>query len=193
MRSRPLAASPWLALALALAIVASCAPRPQIVSPADQSSIALDGSTNLHIRLGTAIQAPGTHRVTLLRGIDAQPAEAIDLTARFPVSGADVLGTLAAEDLAPGRNVISVSIDTDGDGRPENVMSSVFRWDPLRAAACKRTITPVAGVSRASLEFFLYDRPSTRTRDPLPGFKRSFKPSCTRRTTWSTSSLRVRR
>jgi hypothetical protein len=51
----------------------------------------------------------------------------------------------AAADLAPGRNTLFVSLDTDGDGRAENVTSSTFRWDPLRAAACKRKTTPVVG------------------------------------------------
>jgi hypothetical protein len=155
---------------LALAIVASCAPRPQIVSPADQSSIAIDGSTDVHIRLGSAIPAPGSHRVTLLRGIDAPPAAAVDLTARFPAAGADVIGTLAADDLAPGRNTLYVSIDTDGDGRPDNVMSSTFRWDPLRAAACERVITPVVGENHSDpiyLAGFGNDRQATGVHDDL--------------------------
>lgn len=168
MRSRHLAPALSAALALAVTVVASCAPRPQIVTPADQSSIGLDGTTNVHVRLGSSIQAPGTYRVTLLRGIDAPAAAAVDLTTRFPASGADVLGTLAAEDLAPGRNALYVSIDTDGDGRPDNVMSSVFRWDPLRAAACKRRITPVVGENHSDpiyLAGFSNDRQATGVHD----------------------------
>ena len=168
LRSRSLGRLIRVATAGALAVVASCAPRPQIVTPADQSSIAIDGSTIVHIRLGTAIEAPGTHRVTLLRGIDAPPAAVVDLTSRFPAAGAEVIGALAAEDLAPGRNAIYVSIDTDGDGRPENVMSSVFRWDPLRAAACKRVITPVVGENHSDpiyLAGFSNDRQATGVHD----------------------------
>ncbi|RIK98389.1 MAG: hypothetical protein DCC71_21010 [Proteobacteria bacterium] len=133
------------AAALALLAASACTPRPRIVTPADQSATALDGATDVRIVLASEIAPPGSYRITLLRGIDAPPAATADLTARFVRSGDIVSGALGAADLAPGRNALFVSVDADGDGRPDNVMSSTFRWDPLRAAACKRVITPVVG------------------------------------------------
>lgn len=143
--------APWIrslvvaASALALLPASGCTPRPRILAPVDQSATALDGTTEVRVDLGSELAAPATFRITLLRGIDAPPAAAADLTARFAVSGRIASATLAATDLAPGRNALYVSVDADGDARPDNVMSSVFRWDPLRAAACKRVITPVVG------------------------------------------------
>jgi len=140
------APSAFGALALSVASLLSCTPRPQILAPADQGSIALDGSAAVEVSLGQVIAAPGV-RITLLRGIDAPPAAIIDLTAlgRVGVAGSTATAQLSAADLLPGRNALYVSLDPDGDGRPNNVMSSTFRWDPLRAAACQRKITPVVG------------------------------------------------
>jgi hypothetical protein len=135
------------ALALSAASLLSCTPRPQILAPADSSSIALDGGAAVQVDLGQVVAAPERVRITLLRGIDAPPATVTNLSAlgRVAVDGSTATAQLTAADLAPGRNALYVSLDPDGDGRPDNVMSSTFRWDPLRAAACKRKITPVVG------------------------------------------------
>lgn len=134
------------ALALSAASLLSCTPRPQILAPADQASIALDGSAAVQVELGQVIEAARV-RITLLRGIDAPPSEVTNLSTlgRVTVDGSTATAQLSAADLAPGRNTLFVSLDPDGDGHPDNVMSSTFRWDPLRAAACKRKITPVVG------------------------------------------------
>lgn len=157
-------------LALGLAPLVSCTQRPRILAPADQGSSALDGTTAVEVELGQVIEAPGTYRITLLRGIDAPPAGVADLTSRFDVNGSRATAALGAADLAPGRNTLFVSLDTDGDGRAENVMSSTFRWDPLRAAACKRSITPVVGENHSDpiyMAGFGNDRQATGVHDDV--------------------------
>ena len=156
------------ALAMGAAPLVSCTPRPQIVAPADHASLALDGQADVEVELGQVIAAPGSFRITLLRGVDAPPAGVADLTSRFDLSGSLATGHLAATDLAPGRNTLFVSLDIDGDGRAENVMSSTFRWDPLRAAACKRRITPVVGENHGDpiyMAGFGNDRQATGVHD----------------------------
>ena len=156
------------ALAMSVAALLSCTPRPLILAPSDQASIALDGATDVRVELGQVIAPPGQFRITLLRGIDAPPATVVDLTERFDVSGSMATAALTAADLAPGRNALYVSLDITGDGRPENVMSSTFRWDPLRAAACKRKITPVVGVNHSDpiyMAGFANDRQPTGVHD----------------------------
>lgn len=162
--------APTLAiLVLAGAIgIAGCVPRPRIVTPAQSSSTALDGTTAVQIQLGAPIEAPRTFRVTLLRGIDAPPATPLDVTSRFAVTGSFAEATLEAADLVPGRNALYVTLDDDGDGRPENVTSSVFRWDPVLAAACKRKITPVVGENHSDpiyMAGFSNDRQPTGVHD----------------------------
>lgn len=157
-------------LALGLAPLVSCTQRPRILTPADQGSLALDGNTDVEVELGQVIEAPGSYRITLLRGIDAPPAGVEDLTSRFDLTGSRATATLSAADLAPGRNTLFVSLDTDGDGRAENVMSSTFRWDPLRAAACKRSITPVVGENHSDpiyMAGFGNDRQATGVHDDV--------------------------
>lgn len=154
----------------ALVAFGGCVARPRIVTPTHQSSTGLDGTTAVQVQLGQVIEAPGRFRVTLLRGIDSPPATAVDLTERFVVNGSLADATLEAADLAPGRNALYLTLDTDGDGRPENQASSVFRWDPLLAAACSRVITPVVGVNHSDpiyLAGFDNDRQATGVHDDL--------------------------
>jgi hypothetical protein len=156
-------------VALALLVQAGCVPRPRIVSPADRSSTALDGATTIEIDFARDV-APGSYRVALLTGIDAPPAVAVDITGETQLAGRIVTGALDAGDLAPGRNALYATLDADGDGVPDNVMSSVFRWDPLRAAACKRVITPVVGENHSDpvyLAGFGNDRRATGVHDDL--------------------------
>jgi hypothetical protein len=172
MRSPSLRAVSALSIAAlaAAALVAGCVARPRIIAPAHESSTGLDGTTEVRLQLGQVIEAPGRFRVTLLRGIDAPPATPLDVTARFTVNGAQADGMLEAADLVPGRNAIYLTLDTDGDGRPENQASSVFRWDPLRAAACSRVITPVVGVNHTDpiyMAGFGNDRQATGVHDDL--------------------------
>jgi hypothetical protein len=159
-----------LVLACSLAALPGCVPRPRILTPADQSSTGLDGATDVEVEFGQALVDPTRIRITLLRGIDAPPASVADLTDRFSLAGSRASGALEASDLAPGRNALYASIDADGDGRPENVMSSVFRWDPLRAAACTRVITPVVGENHSDpiyMAGFGNDRQATGVHDDL--------------------------
>jgi hypothetical protein len=171
-RHRPLSRAAFAlgALGLGVASLVSCTQRPRILTPADQGSLALDGNTAVEVELGQLIAAPGSYRITLLRGIDAPPAGVADLTSRFDLAGSRATAALSAADLAPGRNTLFVSLDTDGDGRAENVMSSTFRWDPLRAAACKRSITPVVGENHSDpiyMAGFGNDRQATGVHDDV--------------------------
>src|SRR5690606_36271012 len=87
----------------------------------------------------------------------------------FVRQGSQALGSLTADDLVPGRNALFVTVD-DGSGQAGNVMSSTFRWDPLRAAACRRAITPVVGVNHSDpvyLAGFGNDRRATGVHDDL--------------------------
>jgi hypothetical protein len=146
-------------------LAAGCQPRPQVLAPADGSSVALDGSVPVRIELGSATQ----FRVALLRGIDAPPATSVVVTDRFTRQGSQAVGALAADDLVPGRNALFVTVQ-DGSGQGGNVMSSTFRWDPLRAAACARVITPVAGVNHSDpvyLAGFGNDRRATGVHDDV--------------------------
>lgn len=153
-----------LATAALPLLAVTCQPRPQVLAPADGSSVALDGAVPVQIELG-AVGTP--FRVTLLRGIDAPPATPLDVTARFALSGSQALGALAAADLVPGRNALFVAV---GQGTTGNVMSSTFRWDPLRAASCARSITPVAGVNHSDPVYmagFGNDRQATGVHDEI--------------------------
>jgi hypothetical protein len=144
-------------------LAAGCQPRPQVLAPADGSSAGSDGSVPVQIELGTAT----SYRVTLLRGIDAPPATTLDVTSRFALQGSQVVGALEAADLVPGRNTLFVAV---GAGTSGNVMSSTFRWDPLRAASCVRPITPVAGVNHSDPVYmagFGNDRQATGVHDEI--------------------------
>jgi hypothetical protein len=155
-------------LSLTLCAVAGCVPRPQIVTPADGSSLGLDGSTPVVIELGAAPGDAAIVKVSLLQGIDAPPATVLPVPAL--VQGSQATAQLDADDLRPGRNALFVAIDVEGDGRAENFMSSTFRWDPLRAAACARDITPVTGVNYDGPIFmagFDNDRQATGVHDPI--------------------------
>jgi hypothetical protein len=167
-RGRPLL--PLAALAVAALVATGCEPRPQVVSPADGSAIPIDGSVDVQVMLGGVPATPDGVRVTLLRGIDAPPATAVVVSDRFTVQGATVTGTLGAEDLAPARNALFAATDADGAGRSDNLVSSTFRWDPLRAAACARVITPVVGVNHSDpiyMAGFGNDRHPTGVHDDL--------------------------
>jgi len=146
-------------------LVNGCQPRPQVIAPADASSVAIDGAVPVRIELGTAT----TFRVALLRGIDAPPATSVVISDRFSLQGTQAVGALDAADLVPGRNTLFVTVG-DGSGSGGNVMSSTFRWDPLRAASCARPITPVAGVNHSDPVYmagFSNDRQATGVHDDV--------------------------
>lgn len=156
-----------LLAAAALSLLSSCQPRPRVLAPAEGSAAPLDGTVPVQIEFGSA---PASFRVTLLRGIDAPPATPVVLTSRFALQGTQATGTLTADDLAPGRNALFVAVDGDGDGQSDNAMSSTFRWDPLRAASCVRSITPVAGVNHSDPVYmagFGNDRQATGVHDEV--------------------------
>ncbi|MCC6641449.1 MAG: hypothetical protein IT386_09840 [Deltaproteobacteria bacterium] len=164
----------WTALLLAGALGGlgnTCAAPQQaaIVSPPDLSAIAADGDVAVQIELGTAVAPPGSIGVTLLSGIDFPPQAIAGLDARLAVTGTTANMQLSAADLSPGRNTLFVRIDRDGDGRPDVLMSSTFTWDAaLKAAACKRKITPVVGVNHTDpiyMAGFGNDRRATGVHD----------------------------
>ncbi len=164
----------WCLLGLALAaglggLGTSCGTQPAIVSPPDLSSVAADGAVNVAIELGEAVAAPGTVSVRLLTGIDFPPRGIAPLEDRLVVAGSSATASLGPDDLSPGRNTLFVTIDRDGDGRPEVLLSSTFSWDAaLRAAACKRKITPVVGVNHTNpiyMAGFDNDRHATGVHD----------------------------
>lgn len=146
---------------------ASCGSAPAILSPADLSTLGADGQAAVSVSLGEALGPNGSVSARLLSGVDFPPKAIapVDLA----VAGAEATASLGPEALSPGRNTLFVSIDRDGDGHPESVLSSTFTWDAaLRAAACKRKITPVAGVNHTSpiyLAGFSNDRQATGVHD----------------------------
>jgi len=150
------ATAAWVALVLAGGLGAlgnRCAPPPkaEILSPLDLSTVAADGQVGVSVELGAPVAVPGSVSARLLTGVDFPPSQITVLDARLVIQGTSATAQLGPADLAPGRNTLFLSIDRDGDGRPETVLSSTFTWDAaLRAAACKRKITPVVGVNHTN-------------------------------------------
>ncbi len=109
---------------------ASCsAPaRLAIVSPADLSQADPSGAVPVEIDLGAALASEGTVQANLVRGIDG-PSRSI-VPVALSVSGAAATATLGPADLLPGRNSLFVSVDRDGDGRPDATASTTFSWEP---------------------------------------------------------------
>lgn len=164
----------WTALVLAGAVGGlgnNCAapPQPSILSPSDLSTVAADGEVAVSIELGTAVTPPGSVGASLLSGVDFPPQKIASLDARLAVAGTAASAQLSPADLSPGRNTLFVRIDRDGDGRPDVLMTSTFTWDAsLRAAACKRKITPVVGVNHTDpiyMAGFDNDRHATGVHD----------------------------
>jgi hypothetical protein len=124
------------ALALLLVVSAgwltggSCAApaRLAIVLPADRSQADASGDVPVEIDLGAALGAGGTLRANLLGGIDGGGTSIVPVP--LAIAGATATAMLGAADLFPGRSSLFVSIDRDGDGRPESTVSSTFSWEP---------------------------------------------------------------
>ena len=113
------------------AVSAACTPAPSILTPADGSWVPGNGAdVPVEIALGGGFGAGSLFRVTLLAGIDSPPASFLDLTGDFVESGGIATGALSPGQLAEGRNTIFASIDGDGDGNAENVVSASFSWEP---------------------------------------------------------------
>jgi hypothetical protein len=135
------------AVVLGLGGPACLAAKPTITAPAQGSTVDASGDVDVVIDLGQPVPASGV-RVKLLSGIDEQPATITDVTSRFTVTGASATGSLGPDDLGAGRNTLFVNVDTTGDGVSESSTSSTFSWSPaMRAAACRKVITPVTPVS----------------------------------------------
>ncbi len=158
-------------LAAAFGLGASCGTPPAIVSPADRSTLPGDGAVPVTVELGSALPSGGVVTLRLLRGVDFPPKSIENLDSRLDVDGSTASASLSREELSPGRNTLYVSIDRNGDGRPESLLSSTFTLDTaLRAAACKRKITPVVGVNHTDpiyLAGFSNDRRATGVHDDL--------------------------
>lgn len=152
-------------------VVLGCgAAPPTIVSPAAASAAPLDGTVEVEIVLASELPPGGRLLVTVLRGLDTGNVSSLDVSERVQVVGTQATATLTAADLSAGRNTLYAGTDPDGDGQPDDLASSDFRWDPLRAAACKRVITPVANVNHSSpiyMAGFDNDRQATGVNDEL--------------------------
>lgn len=163
----------WLALVAAGALgtlgISCVGGSAGISSPMDGSTLPPDGEAEVRVSLGEPLGPGGSVRARLLGGVDFPPTSIAEVD--LAVEGDLATAALGPEDLSAGRNTLFVSIDRDGDGRPESVLSSTFTWDSaLRAAACKRKITPVVGVNHTDpiyLAGFSNDRRATGVHDDL--------------------------
>jgi hypothetical protein len=155
---------------LAVALATGCSEPPAFVSPAADAELPLDGALDVELTLPEPLPEGGRLVVTLLRGIDSDNVSSLDVSGRFTVDGTQALATLGAADLKPGRNTLYSGTDDDGDDLPDNLGSVTFRWDPLRAAACARVITPEVGVNHTDPIFlagFSNNRRATGVHDDL--------------------------
>ena len=108
----------------------STPPRLAILTPADLSQAQADASENvpIEIDLGAALGAGGNVHANLVRGIDGSSRSILPVA--LAVSGAMATASLGAADLLPGRSSLFVSVDRDGDGRPDATASATFSWEP---------------------------------------------------------------
>ena len=111
----------------------SCAPPLAIVSPPDLSQADPSGVVPIQVDLGAALGQGGTVSARLLRGAD----EGASSIAQVPlqVNGGSATGNLTAADLSLGRNTLFVSVDRDGDGKPDSTVSSTISYEPAIDAA----------------------------------------------------------
>lgn len=121
-----------LVLALCGVALLSCGPRLAIVSPADLSQADASGQVPVVIDLAFPV-APDGVTAHLLRGIDG-PTPAI-VPVPLAVDDTTATATLEAADLVPGRHTLFVSVDRDGDGRPDATATAAFSWEPALDAA----------------------------------------------------------
>lgn len=105
-----------------------CVPPLTIVSPPDLSQADPGGNVPIQVDLGAALGPGGTVSARLLRGSD-EAAPAI-VAVPLQVNGASATGGLTASDLSLGRNTLFVSVDRDGDGRPDTTVSSTISYEP---------------------------------------------------------------
>ena len=106
----------------------SLAPRLAILSPADLSQADTSGSVPVEIDLGASLGAGGSVQASLVRGIDGGVRSIASVA--LSVSGASATASLGPANLVPGRNSLFVSVDRDGDGRPDATASATFSWEP---------------------------------------------------------------
>jgi len=99
-----------------------------ILAPADLSQADASGNVPIEIDLGAALGDGGSVHANLVRGTDS-PSRSI-LPVSLSVSGATATASLAPADLLPGRSSLFVSVDRDGDGRPDATASATFSWEP---------------------------------------------------------------
>jgi len=130
-------AAPRLVVVLVALLLASCDPRPHILSPADRSVADASGEVPVSIDLVTPLPPGGKLRLQLLVGVDPQPTDGLphpalrelDLS-RFTLSGTSLTGSLHAADLLVGRSWLFVSVDRNGHGLGGPADSASFSWEP---------------------------------------------------------------
>jgi hypothetical protein len=118
-----------VAAASLFALGASCTPKPMILSPANRTQIDAAG-TPVSIDL---VDVPGPNAIVsvrLFRAVDEQPVTSIDVTPLMTRVGALLSGALGASELREGRNLLHVTIDSDGDGTIDHQGGSTFSWEP---------------------------------------------------------------
>lgn len=103
-------------------------PALAILSPPDLSQADPSGDVPITIDLGAPLGDGGSVSARLLRGSDEAAAAIVPVA--LEVDGASATGALAAADLSLGRNTLFVSIDRDGDGRPDATVSSTVSYEP---------------------------------------------------------------
>ena len=125
---------PTLRLAAAVLLSAAglaaggCNPPLAIVSPADLSQADPSGVVPIQVDLGAALGQGATVSARLLRGSDEGTPAIVPVA--LQVNGTAATGSLGAADLSLGRNTLFVSVDRDGDGRPDATVSSTISYEP---------------------------------------------------------------
>jgi len=125
-----------LALLLLAPTLPACNAVPRIAAPADRTVVDRSQPVAVDVDFGAALDAGGSVRARLLRGVDAGAPEIVDLAGALALradrSGVD--GALPAALLGAGRHVLVVSLDRDGDGTSDVTTSASFTPQDVSAA-----------------------------------------------------------
>ena len=160
------------ALLLSAASVDICAIQARVTLPAEGSTVASGGFVDVEIDFAASVNAE-TAQIFLRTGLETPQARVLEITDRFRFEGGVANGQLTAEDLLPGRSAVIAFVNRAGlrQGVPYRFAKSAFHWEPaLRAAACRKVITPVVGENHSDPIFlagFGNDRHATGVNDDI--------------------------